>query len=139
MAPMTSSRTRHSKSIAVKAAQLSVAAPQVVAHRVARMAIAGTPMSERDRKEFQRMVVEKQAAFAQACADMAAQTLRANQALAGSLFRSFWFPSRRPGSGSTALLAQWQGAALGVLAKGIAPVHRKAVANAKRLAKTKLR
>jgi hypothetical protein len=34
---------------------------------------------------------------------------------------------------------QVQGAALGILDKGMAPVHRKAVANAKRLARTKLR
>jgi hypothetical protein len=35
--------------------------------------------------------------------------------------------------------AQWHKAALGVLGKGLTPVHRKAVANAKRLARTKLR
>lgn len=35
--------------------------------------------------------------------------------------------------------AQLQGAALAMLGKGIAPMHRKAVANAKRLARTKLR
>jgi hypothetical protein len=35
--------------------------------------------------------------------------------------------------------AQVQSAALGVLGKGLAPIHRKAVANARRLARTKLR
>jgi hypothetical protein len=129
---------RNSKSITLKSAQLSVAVPQVVAHRITRMAIAGAPMSERDRKEFKRMVDEKKVAFTEAVVAMAAQTARANQALAMSMLRSFWFPSlRRPSP--VALAAQWQGAALGVLAKGMAPVHRKAVANAKRLAKTKLR
>jgi hypothetical protein len=37
------------------------------------------------------------------------------------------------------VLNQVHGATLGVLGKGLAPVHRKAVANAKRLARTKLR
>jgi hypothetical protein len=130
---------RHSKSIAVKAAQLSVAVPQVVAHRVTRMAIAGTPVSARDRKEFKRMVDEKKAAFTEAAVAMAEQTVRANQALALSMLRSFGLPSLRRGPSPVALAAQLQGAGLGVLAKGIAPVHRKAVANAKRLAKAKLR
>ena len=34
---------------------------------------------------------------------------------------------------------QVQGAALGVIGKGLEPVHRKAVANARRLSRTKLR
>jgi len=140
---MTSSRTRKSKAkakaIAVKAAELSVAVPQVVAHRVTRMAIAGTPMSARDREEFKRMVAEKKSAFTEAFAAMASQTVRANQALAASLVRPFWSPTLRRNPSPTALATQMQGAALGVLAKGIAPIHRKAVANAKRLARTKLR
>lgn len=136
---MTSRHTRRRKTIAVKAAQLSVAVPQVVAHRVTRMALAGTPMSERDRKELRLMVDEKNSAFTEAFAAMAAQAVRVNQAFAASLFRSFWPPSLRKGPSPTALAAQLQGAALGVLAKGIVPVHRKAVANAKRLARTKLR
>jgi len=36
-------------------------------------------------------------------------------------------------------VVQMQNAALGVLGEGMAPVHRKAVANARRLAKTRLR
>jgi hypothetical protein len=36
-------------------------------------------------------------------------------------------------------VAQLQHATLGILGKGLGPVHRKAVANAKRLARTKLR
>ena len=132
------SSRRNSKSVTLKSAQLSVAVPQVVAHRITRMAIAGAPMSERDRKEFKRMVDEKKVAFTEAVVAMAAQTARANQALAMSMLRSFWSSLRR-GPSPVALAAQLQGAALGVLAKGMAPVHRKAVANAKRLAKTKLR
>ncbi len=54
-------------------------------------------------------------------------------------FQSFWsLPSRRKLSASSVAI-QLQDAALGILGKGLGPVHRKAVANAKRLARTKLR
>lgn len=136
---MSSRSARTTKSITIKAAQLAVAAPQVVAHRVARMAMAGATPSKRDRKEFNRMVAEKQTAFAESWQEMATQTIRANQALATSLLLSAWSPWSwsKPSAGSAA--AQVQSAALSILGKGIAPVHRKAVANAKRLARIKLR
>jgi hypothetical protein len=126
-------------SITTKAAELAVAVPQVVAHRVARMAIAGPTLSERDRKEFNLMILEKKTAFAQAFQAMASQTARANQSLAASYLRSMWSPTfwGKPSLVKTA--AQVQGAALGILGKSMAPVHRRAVANAKRLARTKLR
>jgi hypothetical protein len=131
---MPSRRTRKTQSIVTQAVELAFAVPQVVAHRVTRMAIAGPTLSERDRKEFQR----KTAAFGESWNAMTLQALRANQALAASLFRSFWSPSLKDRPSASAVAAQWQSAALGILDKGMAPVHRKAVANAKRLARTKL-
>ncbi len=112
--------------------------PQVVAHRVTRMALAGPTLSARDRKEFQMMVNEKHAAFAQAWKDMAMHAFRANQALMASMLRSCFTPFsyKRPSAASAA--AQVENAAMGVLGKGLASVHRKAVLNARRLAKTKL-
>lgn len=85
------------------------------------------------------MVAEKKTAFAEAWQAMAIQSVRANQALATSLFRSLWSPSLKgkPSAGKVAV--QVQSAALGVFGKGLAPIHRKAVANARRLARTKLR
>jgi hypothetical protein len=136
---MSSHASRKTKSINTKAAELALAVPQVVAHRVARMALAGPTLSQRDRKEFDLMVAEKKTAFAQAFQAMAAQTLRANQSLAASFLRSMWSPNfwGKPSAGKAA--AQVRSAALGILDKGMAPVHRKAVANAKRLARTRLR
>ena len=131
--------SRKTKSIAAKTAELAVAVPQVVAHRVARMAMAGPTLSERDRKEFERMVAEKHTAFSEALQAMATQSVRANQALATSFMRSVWSPARAPKPTPAKLAAQVHAAALGVLGKGMDPVHRKAVANAKRLARTKLR
>lgn len=134
------SRTRKSQSIATKTAELAVAVPQVVAHRVTRMAIAGPTPSARDRKEFERMVAEKKVAFTQAWQAMASEAALANQALAQSALRTIWTPTNW-GKAAVAdeFARQMQGATLGVLGKGLAPVHRKAVSNAKRLARTKLR
>lgn len=84
------------------------------------------------------MVSEKAAAFSQAWNAMAMQAAVANQALALSFFKSFWLPfGHKPSAAAAA--SQVQRAATSVLSKGVAPVHRKAVANAKRLARTKLR
>lgn len=119
--------------------ELALAVPQVVAHRVARMTFAGPTPSARDRKEFALMVEEKNAAFADSWRAMSAQAALANQALASSFFRSFLAAAQGKQPSAAASAAQLQRAALGVLGKGLAPVHRKATANAKRLARTKLR
>lgn len=136
---MTTRRIQKSRSVAVKSMELAIAVPQVVAHRFTRMALAGPELSDRDYKEFRMMVIEKHAAFAQAWSDMAMQVFRANQALTSSWVHFFFAPFsyRRPSVVSVA--TQVQNAAIDVLGKGLAPVHRKAVANAKRLAKTRLR
>jgi len=136
---MLSGRRRKSLSLLAKSAELAIAAPQVIAHRVTRMAIAGPRLSARDRKEFRLMVAEKMAGFGEAWSAMVLQTIRANQTLAVALFRAFWAPSLRRRASTTAVAAQLQSTALDILAKGLAPVHRKAVANARRLARTKLR
>ena len=132
-------RKRQTSSLAVKLAELTFAVPQVVAHRVARMAIAGPTLSPRDRREFKLMSAEKTAAFSESWNAMTMRAFSANQALAVSVFRSFWSPSRRGIPSAGAVSARLQGIALDVLGKGLSPVHRKAVANAKRLARTKLR
>ena len=136
---MPSCRKRKTKSLIAKAVELAFVVPQVVAHRVTRMAITGPSVSERDRKEFKRMGAEKTAAFSESWNAMTMQALCANQALAASFLRSFWSPSLKGRPSARAMAAQFHGATLGVLCKGIAPLHRKATANAKRLARTKLR
>jgi hypothetical protein len=136
---MSVRRNRRTKSLAIQAAELAVAAPQVVAHRVARMAIAGASPSARDRKEFHRMGAEKLAAFHESWNAMALQALRANQRLALSFMRSLWYPwgGTRPSVSATS--KQLNHAVLGLLGTGMAPVHRRAVANAKRLGRNKLK
>ena len=85
------------------------------------------------------MVAEKNAAFGESWNAMAVQAVLANQALAATFFRAFLTVARGKKPSAARSAAQLQRAALGVLGKGFAPVHRKAVANAKRLGRTKLR
>ena len=114
---MATRRRRRSKSLAVQTMELGVAVPQVIAHRIARMAIAGASPSARDRKELRRMGIEKVAAVNEAWNAMALEAFRANQRLTLSFMH----------------------AALGIFGKGMAPVRRRAVANAKRLGRSKRR
>jgi hypothetical protein len=127
---MKSKRKRQGTATAVKLAELGLAAPQVIAHRVLRMALAGPTMTARDRKEFTGMVAEKQTAFAQAWMGMFAEGVRLQQQLALSLWTAAT-PRQHA--------ARARSAGSRIAAAGLAPIHRKAVANAKRLARTKLR
>jgi hypothetical protein len=87
---------RKSLSLLAKSAELAIAAPQVIAHRVTRMAIAGPTLSARDRKEFQLMVAEKMAGFGEAWSAMVLQTIRANQTVAVCCFGHFGAFARPP-------------------------------------------
>ena len=123
-------RRRRSKSLAAQSVALGFAAPQVIAHRMARLAMAGAAPSARDRKEFHRMGVEKIFAAGEAWNAMALQAMLENQKLAFSMMQSFWFPWMHSSASR-----QLSDAALNVLASGMAPVSRRAVANARRLAR----
>lgn len=114
-----------------RGAELTLAVPQVVAHRLARLALAGPLPSARDQREFRRMVGEKGVAFQQSWQAMALAAWRAQQTLAGAWLTAW--------AGAAAGAPPLPALALGVLDRGLAPVHRKAVANAKRLARTRLR
>jgi hypothetical protein len=120
---------------------LSLAVPQVVAHRLGRMAAAGAQPNARDRKEFKQMGAEKVAAFYESWAAMGTAALRAQQ--------SMWLSAMR-----RAALAPWSAArpvsllpspatltahTLRVMSEGLAPVQRRATANAKRLGRVKTR
>jgi hypothetical protein len=125
---------RRSKSIriAVQASELAVAAPQVIAQRTARAALAGGSPSARDRREFQRMGAEKVAAFYESWTAMLIEISRANLrlVLAPAVWLLQWTPTRRR---SRVASSHAQRTALAVLGSGIAPIHRRVVANARRL------
>jgi hypothetical protein len=140
---MNASSRRKVARLHAQASELLIAAPQVVVHRLGRLALSGTKPSLKDQREFHRMGAEKVAAFGEAWQAMTMQMLKSNQQLAASMMRSWW-PAAvvRRGARATAKTApavDWQGAALDILGQGIRPVHRRAVANAKRLSRIKPR
>ena len=145
--------------LGLKAMQMSTAAAQVIAIRTTRMATHGLNPSAADRREMSLMGAEKVDAFSRAgqalatgalplVAGMAGQALRTGldlfnataqlaasrsipqtmarqRKLADSLMRGA--PSARHASASTATAR--------LAHRALAPVHRKATANAKRLTK----
>ena len=113
-------RRRRSKSLAAQTVDLAFAVPQVIAHRVARMA---------DQQEMHRMGPEKFAAFGEAWSAMALEAWLANQKFALSFMQSALLPGTQ----------QLNKAALDILASGMTPIRRRAVANARRLGRPRRR
>lgn len=121
---------RRSTRNAARLVELSVAVPQVVAHRLTRMALSNPNPSARDRKEFTGMVAEKQVALLQAGMAVLLEAWRWQQTFAMSILT---------GASARQHHATAQSAAVRMASSTIGPFHRKAVANAKRLARTRLR
>ena len=95
--------------------EIAVAAPEVVAHRTARMAQSGPTRSSADRRELARMTQEKFEAFGESASAMAAEIFKANLALWPSVLRAgrtlpsaMWMP--RSGRAAAARLRdrRWQ-------------------------------
>lgn len=115
---------RRTPKLARQASELALAVPQVMAHRLARMALAGPMPNARDRREFHAMGQEKVHAFWQSWFAMGWAMVEAMQ--------QSWIAILQ---GARVPLIDTQH----VLSRGLAPVHRKATANARRLARTRMR
>jgi hypothetical protein len=100
------------------------------------MTLAGASPSARDRREFHLMTAEKIAAFHESWIAMAFESLRASQSFALSMLLLPWARGVRD---SRHLAARARHVALGILAEGTAPIHRRAVGNARRLRRTRWR
>ena len=130
---------RSRNSLARHSAAIAWTAPQVVAHRLARMAHAGPVLSARDRREFSRMGAEKVTAFYESWNAMFAQGLHIQQEMWSASLRAMWFPwQARTYSPARQVLAL-QSATSRILEKGMSPVRKRTVANARRLGRTRRR
>jgi hypothetical protein len=113
-------RRHTSPRLARQATELAFAVPQVMAHRLTRLALAGPHPNARDRREFHAMGQEKIHAFWQSWFAMGWAMVEATQ---------------------QAWLAVLQGARVPmldtqrILSQGLGPVHRRATANARRLSR----
>jgi hypothetical protein len=103
--------------------------PQVVAMRTARMLAAGVNPSASDRREFQRMGNEKVLAFWESMNAMGLQMAKAQQEYALFAMRNWTAPWITPWSIAAS--------ASRVLEQGVAPLHKRASANARRLRRIK--
>lgn len=119
--------------LARQSAELAFAAPQVIAHRVSRMWMAGTAPSARDQHEFYTMGTEKIWAFYEAWQAMTYEMGRNNMYFMMKLMNP-WECCKASGVFHPFIM---QDMMLGVMNKGMTPVRKRAVANAKRLAKSK--
>jgi hypothetical protein len=117
-------RRRSTTRLSRQAGELALAVPQVVAHRLTRMALAGPTLSARDRKEFHGMGQEKVVAFWQSWFGMGWAVLQ--------MWQKAWLAGLMGARAPAVDLNR-------IWSQGLAPVHRKATANAKRLARTSLR
>jgi hypothetical protein len=122
------SARRKATRLSRQASELMLAAPQVVAHRLQRMARAGAQPSAKDRLEFQRMGLEKVAAFNESWRAMGLQLLKSQQQLGAAMLRG-----GVKGAAVPSAAAAWQQAMLDIASQGLRPVHRRATANARRL------
>jgi hypothetical protein len=124
-------RHRHPATrLTTQAMELGLAVPEVIAQRLLRMALAGSSPSASDREEFLRMSGEKVSAFYESWNGIFLAMYRANLHwfLSAPTWSSVW-----RGQGHRAVSATLQRAALDILSSGVAPVHRRAVSNSKRL------
>ncbi len=135
---MPARRTHKLQTITRKAVELAVATPQVITQRLTRMALAGAKPTARDRKEFYTMGAEKVAAFTQSWSAMTSQAFQAQQKIGLTLLTSLWLPTTVRKTADSAV-RQANASALAIIEKGMAPIHRRAVANAKRLTRSKLK
>ena len=121
--------------VAMSLWEMSVTAPQVIALRSARMLNAGAFPSARDQREFIRMFEEKAQALAESITAMSLQMFAMNQSIAASFFRNPWYSSLTPWSALRT--ARGRKGFSRLVAKGVAPIHRRVTANAVRLGRAR--
>lgn len=130
-------RNVNSQRLTKQLTELVFAAPQVVMHRTSRMARAGAVLSARDRAEFSRMGSEKVVAFYQSWAGMWTAAFAVQYELASAASSAALALATDGQASVGAAVASMSNAATKVVSAGLAPVHKKAVANAKRLSRSK--
>lgn len=124
--------------------ELGAAAPAVIAMRTARMMAAGASPTAADRREMSRMVSEKVDAFGRSWWAMASRQQQAGLQAWFALARACWAPWMRPFSLASSaatrrdlqrLQRSLNRSQAAVFSSGLAPLHRTATANLRRLSR----
>lgn len=111
-------------------AEINAVVPDIVSHRLMRLAWAGAMPSRSDRTELSRMSSEKWQAASQSAAAMTAFAMQ-QMAMAQSFMHAMWAPWLGMSQSSIPVTNPFAG----MLSAGLAPYHRIATANARRLRK----
>lgn len=128
---MPSRRRQRLPAVTRRSAELAIVAPEVIARRVLRLSTLSAVPSRRDVAEFQRMWIEKIAAANEAWGAMMLQAYQMNLRFASSTWSPWWMLT--PGGMRRRLASHATRTASAVFGAGLVPVHRRAVANARRL------
>jgi hypothetical protein len=138
--------SRRKSNFLIKATELSLAAPQVIALRTAQMLAAGAHPSAADQRENLLMVYEKYAAFGESLNAMVLQSFREWVLFATRPWWSVWMnpwsmlgPTRFVPSVPRRRRTQMQRSLLRVVEAGMLPVHTRATRNARRLTRARRR
>ena len=124
---------RKKSTFAKQSLELAIAAPQVMGLRMLQISLAGLPPSQRDSQEFYRMWTEKVAAFGESWNAMAMEMFFYQQSL-WLAYASYWINPWSRSAQTSFSRAHTAGQKL--LSKGLAPIHRRAVSNARRLSRS---
>ena len=120
------------RSLARQSASLAFAVPEVVTHRVSRAWLAGASPSGADRREFNLMGAEKVAAFYESWAAMLTQSYLSALRMWSS--PGLWMSlMSNPRGAARRLTSHQHDAAVAMMTGGLAPISRRAAANASRL------
>src|SRR5206468_8246042 len=88
--PAMANRRRNNAALATQMMELGFAVPQVIAHRLMRIAAAGSRPSADDRRELWLMGAEKVVAYGESCNAMAWELFRANWVFSLSFGPTWW-------------------------------------------------
>lgn len=113
-------------------AEINAVVPDILSRRLTRLAYAGVAPSRSDRSEMSRMSSEKWQAASQSAAAMAAFAMHQQMVMAQAFWQAVWAPWLGV---SSAKRLPSTNPVVGLLSAGIAPYHRIATANARRLRK----
>lgn len=131
-------RRRRKRALSTQAIELTLAVPQVLSHRLSRLSLAGNSPSLRDRREFYLMGTEKIEAFYESWNAMLMEMFEANLKFMFAPVLFWWSPWGGTTRALEAFSKRSRQATLAVLGSGLAPFHRRAVANARRLRRVRV-
>src|SRR5262245_26352574 len=131
-------RRRRKRALSTQAIELALAVPQVLSHRLIRLSLAGNSPSSHDRRELYLMGTEKIEAFYESWNAMLVEILGANLKLMFAPVLFWWSPWTGMKRAPKVFAKRSRRTALAVLGSGLAPFHRRAVANARRLRRVRV-